>query len=132
LSQALKDIYMMFTFKDFFSELYEVANEKQMLLEYDCYRLIPGTNNSYREDRINSSSKTIKHSHVYARPKGKGRQLYAVNYDGSGHDGSRGTLMPQSHADYFRSRGYDILKNNMIECINIKELDGSAHEILFG
>ena len=122
----------MITFKEFFSELYESENEKRLLLEYECYRLIPGTNNSYREDPMNTSTKTEKHSHVYARPKGKGRQLYAVNHKGTGHDGSHGMQIPPSHADYFRAKGYDIPLSNIIECIDIKGLDGSTYQVLFG
>jgi hypothetical protein len=122
----------MITFKDFYSELYEAENEKRLLLEFECYQLIPGTNNSYREDRMNTSSKALKNAHVYARQKGVGRKLYAVNYDGSGHDGSSGMQIPSSHAEYFRSKGYNIAKSNILECINVNELDGSTHQILCG
>ena len=122
----------MITFKEFYSELYAAENEKRLLLEYECYRLIPGTRNSFREDPMDTSTKTIKHSHVYAKPKGRGSQLYAVNHDGSGHDSSTGIQIPQAHADYFRSKGYSIPNSNIIEYISIEDLDGSAHQILFG
>ncbi|GAB6057107.1 hypothetical protein JCM31598_02240 [Desulfonatronum parangueonense] len=52
--------------------------------------MIPGTKNSYRVDPENITTRTIKHSHVYAKPKGEGKFIYAVNIDGSGHDGSSG------------------------------------------
>jgi len=127
-----KEPNTLLTFKDFFPELYESEDGRRQLLEYECYRLIPGTNSSYREDPMNTSTKTEKHSHVYARPKGGGGQLYAVNYSGSGHDGSHDIKIPSSHADYFRGKGYKIPLSNIIECINIKDLDGSTYQLLFG
>lgn len=122
----------MITFKEFYSELYAAENERRLLLEYECYRLIPGTRNSYREDPMNTATRTMKNSHVYARPKGGGRKLYTVNYDGSGHDGSEGIQIPSSHADYFRSKGYDIPESNILECIEMGALEGSIYQIVFG
>jgi hypothetical protein len=122
----------MITFKEFYSELFAAENEKKLLLEYECYRLIPGTRNSFREDPMKTSTKTEKHSHVYARPKGGGKELYAVNLGGSGHDGSSGKEIPKAHADYFRSKGYNIPTDNILECINIEDLVGTGLQILFG
>jgi hypothetical protein len=122
----------MITFKEFYSELYAAENEKRLLCEYQCYQLIPGTRNSFREDPMNTSTKTEKHSHVYARPKGGGRQLYAVTIHGKGHDGSTGKEIPPAHADFFRSKGYTIPNNNQLECIDMNHLNGSTHQIIFG
>jgi hypothetical protein len=81
---------------------------------------------------MNTSTKTEKHSHVYARPEGSGRQFYAVNCNVSGHHGSHDMQIAPSHADYFQAKGYDIPQSNMLECINIKALVGSTYQILFG
>ena len=60
---------------------------------------------------------TIKHSHVYAKLKGSGKEIYSVNIDGSGHDGSRGIKIPDSHAEFFRRKGYRIPNDNILEGI---------------
>jgi hypothetical protein len=65
---------------------------------------------------------TLRHSHVFAKPKGRGVQLYAVNIDGSGHDGSSGAAIPASHADFFRSKGYSIPDSNILEMLDPDEL----------
>lgn len=87
------------------------------LLEYEEYKNIPGTNNSYRQDSGNTNTKTQKHVHVYAKQKGNGKEIYSVNVDGSGHDGYRGTKIPDSHADYFKKKGFNIKPDNILEWI---------------
>ena len=52
------------------------------------------------------------------KAKGGGGKLYAVNIDGSGHDGSSGTAIPASHADFFRSKGYAIPDDNILESLD--------------
>lgn len=94
--------------------------EKRLnLFEHKIYQRIPGTNNSYREDKANKNTKTLKHAHVYARQNGSGMELYSVNIDGRGHDGSSGIPVPATHADYFRSLGYRIPPTNILECRDI-------------
>jgi hypothetical protein len=119
------------SFKDFFAELYEADHHKKLLLEYECYRLIPGTKNSYREDPYRSSTGVPEHSHVYARPKGNGRELYVVTRDGKGSHGASGREIPAAHADYFRSRGYQIPPSNILECISAVGLQASRFQLLF-
>ena len=119
-------------YKDFWSKIYSNTGQKKLLQEHNCYKLIPGTRNSFREDPMDTSTLTDRHSHVYAKPDGGGKQIYAVNFDGSGHDGSSGKEIPQTHADYFRSKGYTIPLTNIIECITMDQLNGSSHQILFG
>lgn len=123
----------MKTFKQFLIELRdgEIALRSRIgLFEHQLYKRIPGSRSSYREDPGNSNTMTIKHSHVYGRPNGKGAQLYAVNWDGSGHDGSSGRLIPNAHADYFRSRGYAIPDTNILECFDIDALEGDQCTLL--
>lgn len=100
------------------------------LFEHEVYKLIPDTKNSYRTDSGNTNTKTIKHSHIYAKPKGGGSELYSVNIDGSGHDGSSGKAMPSSHADYFRSLGYEINSNNILESLELGKIDKSSYTLL--
>lgn len=97
--------------------------ELTLALEHQTYKQIPGTNNSFRQDSENTSSKTQKHAHVYAKRNGEGKELYSVNFDGSGHDGSSGIVIPKKHAEYFRGIGYDIASNLTLESLSFSDLD---------
>jgi hypothetical protein len=89
-----------------------------LALEHQTYKPIPGTQNSFRLDPANTSTMTQRHAHVYAQPGGKGRELYSVNLDGSGHDGSSGTAIPPKHAEFLRSKGFDIPTNLVLESLD--------------
>jgi hypothetical protein len=104
--------------------------EQVQLFEHEVYKLIPDTKNSYREDSGNTTTKTIKHSNIYARPKGGGNQLYAVNTDGTGHDGSSGIEIPSSHANYFRSKGYKINTDNLLENFYIGDIKNEDFDLI--
>lgn len=110
------------TFRDFYNE--SVFNDtpqknfydgKQILLEFQTYKPIPGTKKSYRIDKECSFTHVQKHAHVYAKPNGKGKELYAVNLDGSGHDGSKHTMEPYE-IEFFKNLGFTIPDNGVIEC----------------
>lgn len=122
----------MMTFKQFFDE--DERNEKlaglKILFEYKVYKCIPGTNNSYREDPANTTTNTQRHSHVYAKRNGSGKELYSVNIIGSGHDGSRGVEIPASHADYFRLDGYTIKSDNILECVTLRQDQKEAYLLI--
>jgi hypothetical protein len=93
------------------------------LCEHVVYTSIPGTNNSFRVDAGNTNTATQRHLHAYARPMGGGSELYAVNIDGTGHDGSSGIEIPKSHADYFRNRlAFNIPQSNIIERLEMKNI----------
>lgn len=65
-------------------------NEKIALLELDPatesarYQDIPKTQMSVRFDKGNTHTLTQDHAHIFASPKGKGKDLYSVNKDGTG------------------------------------------------
>ena len=109
----------------------EVLSKRIEIFEHETYKRIPGTKNSYRTDSGNTNTKTIKHSHIYAKLKGGGSELYSVNIDGSGHDGSRGTELPQSHADHFRELGYSINPNNILESIDFEKISRNTYSLIF-
>ena len=125
----------MKTFKDFLQEyqLNEVRerklNELNLALEHTTYKRIPGTKNSFRVDPQNKNTLTQRHAHVYAKPNGGGKQLYSVNLDGSGHDGSSGKIIPQHHADHFRSLGFEIPASLALESIDIADFNLELYEI---
>jgi hypothetical protein len=101
-----------------------------LLHEAKLYKQIPGTISSFRVDPEQTSIKTVRHSHVYAKPNGKGKQLYSVGVNGRGHDGCSNVQIPSSHADYFRSMGFEIPLNNILECILITDCRKNDIEIL--
>ncbi|MBN1969395.1 MAG: hypothetical protein JXR48_03885 [Candidatus Delongbacteria bacterium] len=119
----------MKTFKNY---LAEIAKMKRLvnLFEHQTYKIIPGTKNSYREDSADTNTMTSKHCHVYAKSKGKGKQIYSVNIDGSGHDGSSGIEIPSSHATFFKSKGYCIPDNNILEGFFLTESHVQDFEII--
>lgn len=90
--------------------------EEMLLFEHHTYKRIPGTRSSYREDPPHTNI-SLRHSHSYADVDGKGKQLYSVNIDGSGHDGNSGAEIPAAHADFFRNKGYKIPTSNVLESI---------------
>jgi hypothetical protein len=103
------------------------------LVEHETYKRIPKTNNSYRQDPANTNTLTLKHAHVYAKQGGGGGELYSVNVDGSGHDGSSGVEIPSSHADFFRKQGYTIKADNILESLDPDELSKRGfHLVVLG
>lgn len=120
------------SFKEFMQNKDKEKNQIDliMLYEYKRYKNIDGTKNSYREDSTNVTTKTIKHAHVYAKTNGKGKELYSVNMDGSGHDGSGGIEIPKKHADYLRSQGYNINSDNILEFILLESSNPSDFELI--
>ncbi|MGH8420168.1 MAG: hypothetical protein ACRER8_23310 [Pseudomonas sp.] len=106
----------------------EKVSELVIALEHNTYKMLPGTRNSFRIDAQNTSTKTQRHAHVYAKPNGVGKQLYSVNIDGSGHDGSSGTVIPASHAQYLHSLGFEIPANLSLESLDYASVDPKLYE----
>ena len=129
--RALNSEEIMKSFKQFLSETTSDGRLQKLMfaLEHLTYKPISGTKNSYRIDPQNTTTKTQKHAHVYAKPNGEGKQLYSVNIDGSGHDSSSGTVISVKHADHFRSLGFDIPDNFTLESIDYEQLNPENYEI---
>jgi hypothetical protein len=122
---------MMKSLKQYLVEVEQTKeSEKMALFEHETYKRIPGTASSYRQDPSNTNTKTEKHAHVYARLNGTGKELYSVNLSGRGHDGSSGTKIPDTHADFLRSIGFDIKPNNILESINWEKLVPNQSKII--
>lgn len=122
----------MKTFKQFFAEYKrdEAVTKLSVLFEHEIYKRIPGTTTSYRQDSANMNTQTQRHSHVYAKLKGGGKELYSVNLDGSGHDGSTGIQIPTSHGDFFRSNEYSINHNNILEWLDLEQLQEDKYILM--
>ena len=120
----------MISFKEFFSRKLFFESSGGLLFEHEIYKIIPGTKNSYRRDAGNTSTLTQQHCHIYAKPKGGGKELYSVNFDGSGHDGSSGIEISSSHAEFLRDQGFKIALNNILECVSSLDLDPKSYSLL--
>lgn len=114
-------------FIDFLQE--KQTLEQLMLFEHIIYKPIDGTKNSYRQDTGNTNNMTLTHSHVYAKLNGKGKELYSVNINGSGHDGYSGTEISPKHADFFRSKGYEIKPDNILESLMLESINSNDYQI---
>ena len=104
--------------------------ELVLALEHQTYKIIPGTTLSYRFDPANTNTRTQGHFHVFAKRNGKGGQLFAVNMDGSGHDGSSGTTISRKQADYLQSKGVQVPLNLTLESIDYSDLNSEEFFIL--
>ncbi len=83
---------------------------QQLILEWKQYNNIPKTNLTYRYDSENTNTKTKDHIHVYA----KNNQLYAINKDGTPHDGSTAKL-GNKEMKFLRSIGFTPPKDGILE-----------------
>ena len=70
----------------------------------------------YRVDGPHDATTGQRHIHVYK----KNNQLFALNWDGSGHDNSKGTEIPKKVHDYLGNAHPDLSlpKNRIIESIH--------------
>lgn len=107
-------------------EVFMIGAGTTVSLEHLKYERIPGTNRSVRFDRGDPSKRTEDHAHIFAQRNGQGTELFSVNCTGTGHDGSRGTVMPKKVADFLQQRGYRIPANLTLESIDfeVAESDG--------
>ncbi|MCQ2959631.1 MAG: hypothetical protein MJ198_05510 [Bacteroidales bacterium] len=97
---------------------YEEEQQKSpcnLLLEYEHLKNIPGTIMSARYDHGNTNTKTQDHFHVYL----KGNQIYAINRDGSSHDGTYNRKLNKKEIKFFTQYGFSIPDNGILECIDI-------------
>ncbi|MBC3832436.1 hypothetical protein H8K33_13095 [Undibacterium amnicola] len=123
----------MKSFRQFNTDLerQNAISKLPLVLEHETYKQIPGTKASYRQDAANTNTMTDKHAHVYAKKNGGGQELYSVNFNGKGHDGYSGTPISSSHADYFRSLGYNIPATNVLESLDSSEALAGIHTLMF-
>lgn len=104
--------------------------ELTLTLEHITYKDIPGTNNSVRHDKAKTNTKTQNHAHVFAKRNGNGKELFSVNMDGTGHDGSSGTTISSRQAEYLRNAGYTIPDNLTLESLTYESISESDFEFL--
>jgi hypothetical protein len=88
--------------------------ESELLLEWEQYKKIPKTNLTYRFDSENTNTKTDDHIHVLQG----NNQLYAINKDGSPHDGSKARL-GKKEIKFLKSLGFTPPKDGILEWITL-------------
>jgi len=84
----------------------------ELLLELKRYGKIPKTNRNYRYDAGNTNTQTRDHIHILAGRK----ELYAINRDGTPHDGSRYQLSKRD-INFLKSIGFHPPKDGLLEWI---------------
>ncbi|WP_186031417.1 hypothetical protein [Burkholderia gladioli] len=110
-------------------EVFVIGAAATISLEHFTYERIPGTNRSVRFDRGDPDKRTKDHAHIFAKQGGQGAELFSVNYDGTGHDGSRGTVVPKKIADFLLQRNYRIPDNLTLESIDLDAVELGDWEI---
>ena len=93
----------------------------EYITESNEYKQIPRTQMSARFDKGNTNTLTQDHAHIFAKPNGQGKQLLAINIDGTGHDGSSGKAIPKKVGDFLKTKGYVVPLNYVVESISIYE-----------
>ena len=85
---------------------------------------ISGTKYSYRIDRPFGEQKpgNLKHIHIFVN----GNELFAMNVDGTAHDGCHKVKIPQVVNDFMVKKGFKVPTDGIIEFYNA----GSSHLLL--
>jgi hypothetical protein len=103
--------------------------EHGLILEWEQYKKIPKTNLTYRFDSENTNTKTQDHIHVFQ----SNNQLYAINIDGSAHDGSKARL-GKKEIKFLKGIGFTPPADGLLEWITLpteKEYVGYRFYLLF-
>lgn len=104
---------------------YQSILGSQLLLEWEKYKGIPRTNLTYRYDRGMGIPGSQDHIHVYL---GKTKnQVYAINIDGTPHDGSKAKL-GKKEIDFLKDIGFTPPKDGLLEWMT---LDPSKEYVVY-
>ena len=94
----------------------EGINTSALILEHKTYKEIPGTIYTYRIDKGNTNTHTKEHIHVFC----KNKQLFAINIDGTPHDGSKYKLS-KALMKFLTSLGFIVPENGILEWWTLEE-----------
>lgn len=100
---------------------------KEYITEHETYQPFPPTKCVYRLDKPNNAPGQQKHIHVYADKK-HNHQLYAINIDGTPHDGSKYQLN-NKHQEALKALGFPVPKDGLLEWL--KGLNWETGKMLF-
>lgn len=95
---------------------------RNLLLEHETYKRIPGTTCYYRKDVRSGIPGDLTHVHVISK---KG-ELFAINIDGTGHDKSKGSgyKLNTKTIEWLKSIGFTPPGNGIIEWRNLSDFCG--------
>ncbi len=94
-----------------------------LLLEWQQHKKIPKTTLVYRLDKGNTNTKTQDHIHVFS----KENQLYAINKDGTPHDGSKAKI-GRKEIDFLKKIGFNPPVDGLLEWMSL-DLDRDYYEL---
>ena len=94
----------------------EEFQKNELLLEWEQYKKIPKTRLTYRFDNENTNTLTQDHIHVLK----DNNQLYAINKDGTTHDGSKARL-GKKELRFLKSIGFTPPKDGLIEWRSVSD-----------
>ncbi len=95
----------------------DLCSEYGLLLEKkDSDKPVPGTHYVYRIDpsRGTPGPGNLRHVHIY----NKGKQIFAMNIDGTAHDGCHKVKIHKDLVDFLKKKGFTIPADNLIEMVN--------------
>lgn len=113
----LSDNDIIFIVTDRDDEINAKLRSLELLLEYDNYRPFPPTKCVYRLDSANNAPGQQQHIHVYADQKHQ-HQLYAINIDGTPHDGSK-CVLSKKHQQALTNIGFQVPSNGILEWVDL-------------
>lgn len=88
-----------------------------------CFTPIPGVKKySYRFDKVFGEQRpgNMRHVHIFY----DGDELFAINVDGTAHDGYHQVHIPNDVIPFLQKKGVTIPKDNIIECITLSSNSG--------
>lgn len=100
---------------DFLNEKEKEKLDRLLLEAKDIFKKIPGTNYSHRIDnsRGEPGKGNQRHIHIYQ----KGKHLFAMNQDGTAHDGCHHVKIDSRLHDFLIKKGFIIPPNGLIEVL---------------
>lgn len=85
----------------------------KFILEHETYKKFSPTKCVYRLDKANNAKGQQCHVHVFS-DKNHNNQLYAINIDGTPHDGSKYQLN-KKHQEALKKIGFIVPKDGLLE-----------------
>lgn len=92
----------------------QLLENKGLIVEHEVYKQFGKSTRTYRIDKGDGSPGHQTHIHVYS----KSGQLYAMNIDGTTHDGSKAQLSKKDQKT-LTDLGFQVPKDGILEWINL-------------
>ena len=98
---------------DMLNNLPNLVPVPSSLLEHNIYQRFGNIKNYYRIDKGNDAIGQQRHIHVFTDDKGR-IQLFAINYNGTTHDGSK-YILSKKEQEALIQLGIPVPPNGLIE-----------------